>query len=343
MERSLHTDRVVKMLAILGGFLGFVPVSNLFGDIRKTKFSFCSIFTLISLSQLASPILYNFCTLAGLLSASEELKRTEAFILVMLIPADCFSCTVTRISTSINCGNAIKLMLDAVEMKRQMTCAGFQRRRSKWSKRFFLLVCAAWVLAIFAHTMFIIMTGPEMDKGSEYNAWLYPLTVIAMLSMETAQAYALVFTLTCGVYLLDLQDALGQLLCAELQGTVEQVPVLAVATRAASNNGRSVENDENQTKPRFFEQFKTLKSLFSAYDSIAGWYVLALLVVMVAGLTQAVCYVVFRRSSLSENVGVLLESASAILLLAFFGEFVQNEVSCPFCVSPKAQPMHVFF
>ena len=54
--------------------------------------------------------------------------------------------------------------------------------------------------------------------------------MIANFSIEAAPAYALAITFIAGVYLLDLQDTLGQFLCTELQGRVPQVPELTVAT-----------------------------------------------------------------------------------------------------------------
>ena len=333
-SRIIKNGGVAKLLPILAAFLGFLPVPNPFRNVQKLQFSFISVFTIISLFQLVYPILYISYVLKVLSSASAQLKLTEKFIHFTLAPAACFSGAVTRLDAILNCGKTIKLMRVAMDMKRQMSLAGFQRQRSKWTKWFFLFACTSWVLVFPTRVMVNVMTDSASDEAYAYSAWFQTLALIATFSIETAPAYALAFTLIGGVYLLDLQDVLGQLLCTELQGAVHYDSVLTVATANGGNNAGDMKNGSNREKPRFFDQFKILKNLFSVYEDIAGWYVLSLLVVSVAGLTQAVCVTVFQRTNFSDNnVGGLAESGCAIMLLAFFGEFVKNEVSCPFSVS----------
>ena len=324
---------VIKLLTILAAFLGFLPVSNPFGSIQKFKFHFISIVTLLSLFQLVYPALYISYALEVLASAPGRLSLTEKFMTFTLAPAACFSGAVTRLGSILNCGKTIKLTHDAMEVKSQMACAGFQGRRSKWTKWVFLFACTSWVLMFPAKATVNLVIEMKKNEGQflslANSAWIYEvLYFIALFRTETTQAYAFAFNLIAGVYLLDLQDTLSQLLCAELDGTVQEDSLVTVATvTVGSNNAGHAKYGRHQLKQMFSDQFKIVKNLFLDYETIAGWYVLALSVATVAGLTQAVCDTVFQRASFSENVGGLIEVTSVILLLAFFGEFLKNDVS----------------
>ena len=101
---------------------------------------------------------------------------------------------------------------------------------------------------------------------------------------------------------------------------------LTVSTAAAGGRTVDGENGKKLNKPRFFEQFEMVQDWFSEYEAIGDWYLLALLVLYVGSLIQAICHIMFRWASFSGSNGLLMECVSTILLLAFIGEFVKNEV-----------------
>ena len=140
---------LIKVLTILAAVLGlgFLPVSNPFGNIQELRFSVCSVLTLVSLFQLGYPVLHMFYRLEELLSAAGGIEPTDQFMILKIVPAGCFSGAVNRLGAICNCGKTVKLMRDAMEMKRQMASVVFQRQRSKWTYRFFVFACTAWILA----------------------------------------------------------------------------------------------------------------------------------------------------------------------------------------------------
>ena len=338
-------NTAVGIFIAVAAILGFIPVFNPFKQLGQLEFRFCSILTVTSLFNLVYPIVFTTDVLIAICdSPFLVFTFSHRFIVLTLLSAGCVCNTIVRLAALWHCSETVKFVQTCVEMKNRMTCAWFRitdrERRCKWLKRTYTAACGLWVLAFPVRNLIRTFLMPKAPPPIELSwlpssEWASTLLVfLSTLSVLMAPAYALIFTIFGGIYLLDLFDGFHQILTAELEGqwsdgteTMSQNPPPLFAVRLHTKRTPGGSTPLETERANVFKEFGQIQSLFSMCDKIGGWYLLAMVVLATAGLTEALCITkVLHWAEFTAKLDLIAEKVTAVLLLAFFGDFYKHSV-----------------
>ena len=329
-------NALVRILLTLAAILGFLPASNPFGEVNNLKFRLCSIFTALSLLQLAYPMVYISDTLVNAATSAAKSTLTARFMQFTVLPAAFFCSTIIRFSALCNCSRTLRLITTLLSMKAQVKHAGFGKfKKGNWSQRLFMFACLVWIIFFPIRQLFVLAiegsdTGSYGDLGTMPEAeWARQLLAyLAEISVHTAPAFAMTFTVTCGIWLLDLEDSLRQILLADQSATKKAYgnPSKGTLMVKAVGMAEPMRDGGYGVQTNFGRQFADLKNLFADYEAITGWYVFAIIINVTTGLTKALSFTAFRTASFTKNADSITECTSALFLLSFFGQFMKDAV-----------------
>ena len=107
---------------------------------------------------------------------------------------------------------------------------------------------------------------PDTDWARQFLAYF------TEISVKTAPAFAITFTITCGIWLLDLGDSLGQILLAELSNTQEphKIPSKGTLEVKAVRMTEPAKAAAYGVQTNLGKQLADLKDLFADYEAITG-------------------------------------------------------------------------
>ena len=335
------------LLAILAIF-GLVPISNPFNCGSSFKFLFCSVITFLSIFQAVYPIIFYTDFLVGVFSIYTDPHLTKRFILITFVPLMTLCNAVVRLVAICHCTKTVDFMLALRKGLSHGKMAGQQHVKQqdtklKWTNRVFVWV---YILKVLVKVV-KMLTDTFSSMNSKYygvplhtlpnDAWLNQIAdCVASFFITSALYYALGFILLGGIALLNAHEELHQLLyesCTSQQHAFTRLLVIPkdntlsdIKNPHIPEGSKPIKDAEVGTGQDLFKLFVILKNLFRDYETIAGWYALAIVLSATKVVVNALLFTAFHWENFSSGLGEAALEILALFMLSFFGEHMKGVV-----------------
>ncbi|CAG7720292.1 unnamed protein product, partial [Allacma fusca] len=334
-----------RTFLIISAFLGLFPVQNPFRKLHEIKFSFLSIFLVISLATF----IYSGAVITEISTHQASLVGTNITLSQKIINYSAITSTyialfIVRLASFLYCQQTLDMiqMLYAIKVKvKAARINKFIPKENIPALRWFLgasIIGASTVTGLNLYTSISIFQTPVEFlfglKSLPKQAFLARILFAAVdLLTNQSLTFAFIFVMFAGTALVQAQNGVASILEAGFQpyshtsaSYNEEAGKSPFPIIVETSGGHKEQMELALEEWGFQELFLYLKRTFEIYSAVGGWYMLALLFYAVMDIVKAFSSLTFPDVSLSRNLISILEGFALVLVFAMFGEFIESEI-----------------